>query len=95
MGVARILLLAAVTLACATVSFAQNSAASPTQPLDPQRLKSIDSFITSEMAHRKIPGLAVGIYRRGQILLAMGDGLASGELDVPVKPETIFPCLQQ
>ena len=62
----------------------------PTPPLDPQRLKSIDSFITTQMAHQKIPGLAVGIYSRGQILLAKGYGQANIELGVPVKPETIF-----
>jgi CubicO group peptidase (beta-lactamase class C family) len=84
------LLLAAVTLAYATVSFAQNSAPSPTLPLDPQRLNSIDSFITTQMAHQKIPGLAVGIYSRGEILLAKGYGQANVELGVPVKPETIF-----
>jgi CubicO group peptidase (beta-lactamase class C family) len=89
-SIARILLLAAVTLAYATLSFAQDSAASPTPPLDPQRLKSIDSFIATQMAKQKIPGLAVGIYSRGQILLAKGYGQANVELDVAVKPETIF-----
>jgi CubicO group peptidase (beta-lactamase class C family) len=89
-SIARILLFAAVTLASSTLSFAQNSAASPTPPLDPQRLKSIDSFIATQMAKQKIPGLAVGIYSRGQIVLAKGYGLANVELDVPVKPETIF-----
>jgi CubicO group peptidase (beta-lactamase class C family) len=89
-SIARILLFAAVTLAHATLSFAQNSSASPTPPLDPQRLKSIDTFITTQMAKQRIPGLAVGIYSRGQILLAKGYGQANVELDVPVKPETIF-----
>jgi CubicO group peptidase (beta-lactamase class C family) len=88
--IARILLLAAVTLVYATLSFAQNPAASPTPPLDPKRLKSIDSFIMTQMANQKIPGLAVGIYSRGQILLAKGYGHANVELDVAVKPETIF-----
>jgi CubicO group peptidase (beta-lactamase class C family) len=88
--VAKILLLAAVTLAYATSSFAQNSAASLTPPLDPQRLKAIDAFVATQMPNQKIPGLAVGIYSRGQILLAKGYGLANVELDVAVKPETIF-----
>ena len=90
MSIARILLFAAATLAYETLSFAQNSSASPTPPLDPQRLKSIDSFIATQMANQKIPGLAVGIYSRGQILLAKGYGQANVELDVPVKPESIF-----
>ena len=90
MRIPRILLLAASTLAYATLSFAQTSSATPTAPLDPQRLKSIDSFIATQMADQKIPGLAVGIYSRGQILLAKGYGLANVELNVAVKPETIF-----
>jgi len=44
----------------------------------------------TQMANQKIPGLAVGIYSRGQILLAKGYGHANVELDVAVKPETIF-----
>jgi CubicO group peptidase (beta-lactamase class C family) len=89
-SISRIFLLAAVTFAYPTLSFAQNSAASSTPPLDPQRLKSIDSFITTQMASEKIPGLALGIYSRGQILLAKGYGQANVELGVPVNPETIF-----
>jgi CubicO group peptidase (beta-lactamase class C family) len=42
------------------------------------------------MARQKIPGVAVGIYSRGQILLAKGYGQANVELAVPVKAETIF-----
>lgn len=90
MRVSRIFVLAAVTLTYSIVSFAQNLAPSPALPLDPQRLKSIDSFITTQMAHQKIPGLAVGIYSRGQILLAKGYGQANVELSVPVKAGTIF-----
>jgi len=83
-SIARILLFAAVTLAYATLSFAQNSSASPTPPLDPQRLKSIDSFIATQMAKQKIPGLAVGIYSLGQILLAKGYGQANVDGRCPV-----------
>jgi len=32
----------------------------------------------------------IGVYSRGRILLAKGDGLANIELNVPVKAETIF-----
>lgn len=42
------------------------------------------------MTRQKIPGLAVGIYSRGRILVAKGYGQANVELNVPVKPETIF-----
>jgi CubicO group peptidase (beta-lactamase class C family) len=72
------------------LSCAQNPASSSTPPLDPRRIKSIDTFISTQMANRKIPGLAVGIYSRGKILLAKGYGQANLELDVAVKPETVF-----
>ena len=59
-------------------------------PVDAQQLRSIDAFVQSEMAREKIPGLAVGIYSRGEVLLTKGYGLANVELNVPVKPETMF-----
>lgn len=86
--VAQIFVLAAVVVAYATASFAQNPA--PAAPLDPRRAESIDSFIATQMARQRIPGLAVGIYSRGQILLAKGYGQANVELGVPVRPETMF-----
>ncbi|MGA8429084.1 MAG: serine hydrolase domain-containing protein [Candidatus Sulfotelmatobacter sp.] len=85
---AQIFLLGGVIVASATASFAQSP--TPAAPLDPRRAESIDSFITTEMARQRIPGLAVGIYSRGKILLAKGYGQANVELGVPVKPETIF-----
>jgi CubicO group peptidase (beta-lactamase class C family) len=50
----------------------------------------MDHYVFGEMEREHIPGLAVGIYSRGQILLAKGYGMANVELQVPVKPETIF-----
>ena len=62
----------------------------PAPDLKPEQLAAIDSFVTAEMGREHIPGLAVGVYSRGQILLAKGYGLANVELNVPVKPETVF-----
>lgn len=42
------------------------------------------------MAKQHIPGLALGVYREGEIVKAQGYGLANVELSVPVKPETVF-----
>jgi CubicO group peptidase (beta-lactamase class C family) len=42
-----------------------------------------------EMGRENVPGVEVGVYNRGQILLAKGYGPANVELDVPVKPETL------
>lgn len=51
---------------------------------------AIDQYVQSEMARQHIPGLALGIYRDGQVIKAQGYGLSNVELNVPVKPETIF-----
>jgi CubicO group peptidase (beta-lactamase class C family) len=59
-------------------------------PLTGAQIASIDSFVTTAMVRAHVPGVAVGIYSRGGILLAKGYGLANVELGVPVKPETIF-----
>ncbi len=90
MRISKIWLLAAICLACATSCIAQTPVASSVPPLNPQKLQSIDAFIGAQMTAQKIPGLAIGIYSRGQILLAKGYGLANVELAVPVKPETVF-----
>ena len=86
MRIVNVLLLAAVV--SSTASFAQTAA--PHAPLSPQQLQAIDAYVTTESARLHIPGVAVGIYSRGNILLAKGYGLSNVELNVPVKPETIF-----
>jgi uncharacterized protein (TIGR03435 family) len=58
--------------------------------LTADKLSRIDSLVHEEMQTEQIPGLAVGVYSRGEILLAKGYGLANVELNVPVRPETIF-----
>jgi CubicO group peptidase (beta-lactamase class C family) len=50
----------------------------------------VDEYIAAQMAAQKIPGLALAVVRHGEIVKAQGYGLANIELDVPVKPETIF-----
>jgi CubicO group peptidase (beta-lactamase class C family) len=51
---------------------------------------SADNYIRTEMAKQRIPGLALLVSRGGQVIRAQGYGLANVELEVPVKPETIF-----
>ena len=58
--------------------------------LTPDQTASIDRYVKTEMKREQIPGLALGVYNRGRIVLAKGYGLANVELDVAVKPETIF-----
>jgi len=59
-------------------------------PLTAAQTQAIDRLIKSEMSRQHIPGLEVGIYSRGRILLAKGYGLADVEFNVPVTPETLM-----
>lgn len=62
----------------------------PIPVLSAEQVASIDRYVKAEMRREHIPGLAVGVYGRGQILLVKGYGLANLELNVAVKPETLF-----
>ncbi len=50
----------------------------------------VDDYVLAEMAKQHIPGLALLVSRGGEIIRAQGYGMANVELQVPVKPETIF-----
>jgi CubicO group peptidase (beta-lactamase class C family) len=50
----------------------------------------VDNYVRAEMTKQRIPGLALLVSRGGQVIRAQGYGLANVELQVPVKPETIF-----
>ncbi len=56
----------------------------------PANSDKVDQYVEAEMRRQRIPGLALGVYREGKIIRAQGYGLANVELNVPVKPETIF-----
>jgi CubicO group peptidase (beta-lactamase class C family) len=75
---------------CASIIAHGDIRASSSPELTPEQLASINHYVKAEMGREHIPGTAVGIYRRRQILLAKGYGLADVELNVPVKPETLF-----
>lgn len=55
-----------------------------------QASTDVDSYVASQLKEQHIPGLALAVIREGQIVKAQGYGLANVELDVPVKPETVF-----
>jgi CubicO group peptidase (beta-lactamase class C family) len=50
----------------------------------------VDQYVASEMKKQHIPGVALAVVKDGRIILAKGYGYANVELEVPVKPETIF-----
>ena len=60
------------------------------QALAADQTDAIDTYIRAEMTKQRIPGLALLVSRGGQVIRAQGYGLANVELEVPVKPETIF-----
>lgn len=51
---------------------------------------AVDHYVQSEMRRQHIPGLALLVARDGQTVRSQGYGLANVELQVPVKPETLF-----
>jgi CubicO group peptidase (beta-lactamase class C family) len=64
---------------CATLAMAQTS-------LD----SAVADYVKAEMERQHIPGLALLVTRDGKVVRSEGFGLANIELQVPVKPETIF-----
>jgi CubicO group peptidase (beta-lactamase class C family) len=51
---------------------------------------AVDQYIQAEMAREHIPGLALLVTRDGKAVRAQGYGFSNVELQVPVKPETVF-----
>ncbi len=71
------------------------SALSCVAPLAPAQVNSrrstdVFDYVRTEMDRQHIPGLALLVAQGGKIVEARGFGLANVELQVPVKPETVF-----
>lgn len=63
--------------------------------IDGYRLKSsvsdaIDTYVFAEMSRQRIPGVALGIYKNGSIVLAKGYGKANIELNVPMTADSVL-----
>src|SRR5579862_8164798 len=50
----------------------------------------VDTVVGADMREQQIPGLELAVLRNGKLVKAKGYGLANVELDVAVKPETVF-----
>ena len=50
----------------------------------------VTEYVNAEMQRQHIPGLSLLVSKGGKIIRAEGFGLANVELQVPVKPETVF-----
>jgi CubicO group peptidase (beta-lactamase class C family) len=57
---------------------------------DDQAGDTVDQSVRAEMVKQHVPGLALLVSRGGQPIRTQGYGLANVELQVPVKPETVF-----
>ena len=51
---------------------------------------NVAQYVKAEMARQHIPGLALLVSRDGEPVRAQGFGFSNVELQVPVKPETLF-----
>src|SRR5690242_18664331 len=60
------------------------------QPARPISADSVDDYIRAQMARRKIPGVALAVVQRRQVVKLAGYGMASVELEAPVTPDTVF-----
>lgn len=63
------------------------SSAAVAQAPDPD---AVDEYVHGEMQRQHIPGVSLLVSRDGNIVRAQGYGLSNVELQVPVKPETVF-----
>ena len=60
------------------------------QAQSPATTDAVSDYVQAEMQRQHIPGLSLLVARGGKIVRAGGFGLANVELQVPVKPETVF-----
>ena len=72
-------------LGLAVLCFILSNADAQTTPAD-----AVADYLRAEMQKQHIPGIALLVVRHGQTVRAEGFGLANVELQVLVKPETIF-----
>src|ERR1035441_10288304 len=56
----------------------------------PATTAAVTDYVKAEMQRQHIPGLSLLVVKSGKIVRAEGFGLANVELQVPVKPETVF-----
>jgi CubicO group peptidase (beta-lactamase class C family) len=56
----------------------------------PATTAAVTEYVKAEMQRQHIPGLALLVVKGSRVVRAEGFGLANVELQVPVKPETVF-----
>lgn len=71
------------------ISFSSSDAVSATDIHQVDYVKRLDDFILTQMETYKIPGLAIGVVRNGEVEYQNGYGVANPDGD-PVTPDTPF-----
>ncbi len=73
-------------------ALSSTAASSPDFQVDdrPKSLDGLDPFIEQTMAAWKMPGLAIGIVKDGNVILTRGYGLRDKEKSLPVTSKTLF-----
>jgi CubicO group peptidase (beta-lactamase class C family) len=74
------------TIAAAAMLVIFSSALFAQDPAD----AAVSDYVKAEMQRQHIPGLSLLVVRAGKVIRAEGFGMANVELQVPVKPETVF-----
>ncbi|HYM76831.1 MAG TPA: serine hydrolase domain-containing protein [Candidatus Dormibacteraeota bacterium] len=77
-------------LAIVPLAFLVSLATIPTSAQTPETTAAVTEYVKAEMQRQHIPGLSLLVVKDGKIVRAEGFGLSNVELQVPVKPETIF-----
>lgn len=54
------------------------------------RADDVDDYVQEQMNKQHIPGLALAVVKNGVLTKTAGYGLANVELNVPVRPDTVF-----
>jgi CubicO group peptidase (beta-lactamase class C family) len=60
------------------------------QAQSPASTSAVTEYVKAEMKRQHIPGLSLLVVKDGKVIRSEGFGFANVELQVPVKPETIF-----
>jgi len=64
--------------------------AAPGSHAAPPWMDDVDRLVRAEMQREKVPGVAIGIVRGGEVIAAKGYGESNVELRVPVTAQTVF-----
>ena len=81
---------ALITLLAFSVIAPSIARSQTTSDVPPDVSSAVSTYVRGEMQRQHIPGVALLVSRGGKIVQAEGFGLSNVELQVPVKPETVF-----